>query len=33
MKAYESPEITLVPLAQDVLTVSMGDTPFEELEW
>ena len=33
MKAYESPEITLIPVSQDVLTASTGDTPFVDYEW
>ena len=33
MKNYESPEITILPLSQDVLTASTGDTPFVEFEW
>ena len=33
MSLYEEPKIVLVPLTSDVLTISLGETPFEDLHW
>ena len=34
MRKYESPEVVVISTdAQDILTVSPGDTPNMDLEW